>query len=286
VAFVGLWHDAAMREGPASARARARLPTVASFALVLGCGAVEVGDRAASDFACPHDDVTVDRVGTSGYVATGCGWRATYVCEDMTCIRNSDMVRLRDDPRDLGAGFEAQWGESIEACAGRVAIRIEFDGDGSIASIPAWEGETEHARRCVARLLARAELRPVPGSRTTLTIDRTGQAAPPSEPASQATSSPPASASSAGPASPSVAAHDEQRVREILDALRDDILACVEQDRVLVRLQWSGGQPHIELGGALRSSPAEGCVRDVVGERLTGVVSSSGGVVHLVRAAD
>jgi hypothetical protein len=32
--------------------------------------------------------------------------------------------------------------------------------------------------------------------------------------------------------------------------------------------------------------PAEGCVRDVVGERLTGVVSSSGGVVHLVRAAD
>lgn len=222
----------------------------------------------------------------SGLVATGCGWRATYVCEGVTCVRDSDMVRLRDDPQSLVAGFDAQWGQSIEACAGRVAIGIEFNGDGSIASIPPWQGETEDGRRCLARLLASAALIPAPGSRTTLTIDRSASSARSSGAIEQAGSTSASGPSSSAPSTSPAAGPDEQRIRGTLDGLREDVLACVEQDRVLVRVQWSAGQSRIELGGSLRSSPAEACVRDIVGARLDGLVSSSGEVVHLVRAGE
>lgn len=63
--------------------------------ILTGCfsaqGTVEA--RAAYDFNCPEDDVTVTNVSGTTYAASGCGRKALYVCnqddsmtDDIACV--------------------------------------------------------------------------------------------------------------------------------------------------------------------------------------------------------
>lgn len=59
------------------------------MASLTGCGG-GLRARAASEFGCQPEDVTITRLGAGGYRAFGCGQSATYVCTTTNvCIRES-----------------------------------------------------------------------------------------------------------------------------------------------------------------------------------------------------
>lgn len=72
-------------------------------------------------------------------------------------------------------------------------------------------------------------------------------------------------------------------LRTTLNAQREDVLACVSRDRVVVRATWNGtGEVSWALDGELRGSPEEGCVRAALGP-LRVDAPSDGTLLHLVR---
>ncbi len=85
---------------------------------------------------------------------------------------------------------------------------------------------------------------------------------------------------------PDIEAPDiEARVRAGLDARRDDILACVGQERAAVRVAYEAdGAVTISLQGPLEASAEEGCVRSALAGVRVPSSTTSGVVVHLVVA--
>jgi hypothetical protein len=77
----------------------------------------------------------------------------------------------------------------------------------------------------------------------------------------------------------------EARIRAHLDDHRDDILACVDAERAVVRVErTSDGGQSVGLQGAGAGTPVEGCVGAVVGSLPLEAGEDEGGVVlHLVR---
>jgi hypothetical protein len=108
----------------------------------------------------------------------------------------------------------------------------------------------------------------------------------------QAGSAPDEEATSAAPAEPqadaataSLPPHVQARIRAHLDALREDILACVDAERAPVRVErTSDGGQTVALQGAGAGTPAEGCVGAVVGSLPFEEGADEAGVIlHLVR---
>jgi len=69
----------------------------AALGVLVGCTGFgsQVRERAAFDFKCPGDRVSVDTKGF-GYVARGCRKEAVYIISEGRVIRNSEV-------RDTGA---------------------------------------------------------------------------------------------------------------------------------------------------------------------------------------
>ncbi len=75
----------------------------------------------------------------------------------------------------------------------------------------------------------------------------------------------------------------ESLVRALLDARREDVLACASRERVVVRASWSAsGDVGWTLEGELAGSPEEGCARAALGP-LHVDVTAAGTLLHLVR---
>jgi len=70
----------------------------AGVALLVGCAFpdVQVRKRAASDFRCPEEDVWVESLGWSGYVAHGCRQAAEYSVGDGRVQRTSEISPTGD----------------------------------------------------------------------------------------------------------------------------------------------------------------------------------------------
>jgi len=77
----------------------------------------------------------------------------------------------------------------------------------------------------------------------------------------------------------------ETTIRRGLDALADDVMACVDRDRVTVRATFhTDGAVVLALTGDLSGSPEEGCVRSAIGD-VRVPAGESGVVLHLLRRA-
>ena len=75
----------------------------------------------------------------------------------------------------------------------------------------------------------------------------------------------------------------EAAIRQGLDARADDVLACVDRDRIAVRVtHHADGTVRVALTGDLAGSPEEGCVRSALGD-VRAPVGPSGVVLHLLR---
>lgn len=75
----------------------------------------------------------------------------------------------------------------------------------------------------------------------------------------------------------------EQALRTVLEARRQDVLACVERDRVAVRARWDAqGAVTLALLGDLAGSPEEGCVRAALDD-FRAPPGEPGEIVHLLR---
>lgn len=75
----------------------------------------------------------------------------------------------------------------------------------------------------------------------------------------------------------------DSQLRATLDARREDVLACVSRERVVVRATWTAmGEVSWALDGELRGSPEEGCVRAALGA-LRVDAPNDGTLLHLVR---
>ncbi len=77
-----------------------RIPSAAALALGIslaiaygGCAAATLSTRArrrhAAEFGCAESAVTLQRVSPRSWVATGCGWRAVYICAERDCSQDS-----------------------------------------------------------------------------------------------------------------------------------------------------------------------------------------------------
>ncbi|MDQ3035677.1 MAG: hypothetical protein M3Y87_24945 [Myxococcota bacterium] len=94
----------------------------------------------------------------------------------------------------------------------------------------------------------------------------------------------PAPASETASASAFAATSSERALRAALDAHRDDLLACVSRDRVVVRATWTAdGALTLALDGDLAGSAEEGCVRAALAELRAEGASAPGTLLHLVR---
>ncbi len=76
--------------------------------IVTGCGTTAsdgsdmdyrtaVLQRASAEFGCPSNEITLTYIDHSTYVAAGCGYRATYVC-DLQMPAAGTSVCQRDPP--------------------------------------------------------------------------------------------------------------------------------------------------------------------------------------------
>ena len=76
------------------------LVVAAAFALLVGCAFpdAQVRKRAATDFACPEDEIVVHRL-ASAYLARGCKKEAEYVVRDDGVTRNSEIRKATVDER-------------------------------------------------------------------------------------------------------------------------------------------------------------------------------------------
>ena len=80
--------------------------------LVTGCGTIAsdgsdadyrsaVLQRASAEFGCPSNEITLTYIDHSTYVATGCGYTATYVC-DLQMPTAGTSVCQRDPSLERG----------------------------------------------------------------------------------------------------------------------------------------------------------------------------------------
>lgn len=75
----------------------------------------------------------------------------------------------------------------------------------------------------------------------------------------------------------------EAAIRRGLDARAGDVMACVDRDRVAVRVtHHADGTVRVALTGDLAGTPEEGCVRSALGD-VRAPAGASGVVLHLVR---
>jgi hypothetical protein len=75
----------------------------------------------------------------------------------------------------------------------------------------------------------------------------------------------------------------EELVRAALDARREGIHRCAGVGPIAIRAEWSAdGGVTIGLAGPLAGSPAEGCIRDVVGLQRVPPSGAPGQIVHTV----
>lgn len=57
-----------------------------------------VRERASHELECPEDDLEVDEIGGTSFVASGCGRSGTYTCADSHRTTGRQVVCVRDDP--------------------------------------------------------------------------------------------------------------------------------------------------------------------------------------------
>lgn len=75
----------------------------------------------------------------------------------------------------------------------------------------------------------------------------------------------------------------EAAIRRGLDSRAGDVMACVDRDRVAVRVtHHTDGTVRVALTGDLSGTPEEGCVRSALGD-VRAPAGASGVVLHLVR---
>ncbi|MEM9191637.1 MAG: DUF4156 domain-containing protein [Myxococcota bacterium] len=83
---------------------------------------------------------------------------------------------------------------------------------------------------------------------------------------------------------PSAAARDlERRIRALLDAHRDDILACIAEERTALRVRVAAGVMEIRIHGPMGGSPEEACVQSLFAPNVFENALADHEVVHVVR---